>query len=78
MGRRREATGPALAGAGAPAAYFGRVSGAVNEWAERQQKLEEQRHLSARLKRGSEPLKIVDWFSDFTQSLHGPRAPSVQ
>jgi penicillin-binding protein 1A len=78
MGRRREATGPALAGAGAPAAYFGRVSSAVNEWAERQQKLEEQRHLSARLKRGSEPLKIVDWFSDFTQSLHGPRAPSVQ
>jgi len=78
MGRRREATGPALAGAGAPAAYFGRVSGAVNEWAERQQKLEEQRHLSARLKRGSEPLKIVDWFTDFTQSLHGPRTPSVQ
>jgi penicillin-binding protein 1A len=78
MGRRREATGPALAGAGAPAAYFGRVLGAVNEWAERQQKLEEQRHLSARLKRGSEPLKIVDWFSDFTQSLHGPRTPSVQ
>jgi penicillin-binding protein 1A len=78
MGRRREATGPALAGAGAPAAYFGRVSSAVNEWAERQQKREEQRHLSARLKRGSEPLKIVDWFSDFTQSLHGPRAPSVQ
>ena len=78
MGRRREATGPALAGAGAPAAYFGRVSSAVNEWAERQQKLEEQRHLSARLKRGSEPLKIVDWFSGFTQSLHGPRAPPVQ
>jgi penicillin-binding protein 1A len=26
MGRRREATGPALAGAGAPAAYFGRVA----------------------------------------------------
>lgn len=78
MGRRREATGPALAGAGAPAAYFGRVSNAVNEWAERQQKLEQQRHLSARIKRGSEPLKIVDWFSDFTQSLHTPKAPSVQ
>jgi penicillin-binding protein 1A len=72
MGRRREETGAALAGAGAPAAYFGRVSSAVNEWAERQQKLEEQRHLSARIKRGSEPLKIVDWFSDFTQSLHAP------
>ena len=22
--------------------------------------------------------KIVDWFTDFTQSLHGPRTPSVQ
>ena len=32
MGRRHGETGPALAGAGAPAAYFGRVANAVNDW----------------------------------------------
>jgi penicillin-binding protein 1A len=78
MGRRRGETGPALAGAGAPAAYFGRVADAANEWTERQQKLEEQRLASARIKKESEPAKIVDWFSALTESLNAPKAPSAQ
>jgi penicillin-binding protein 1A len=78
MGRRRGATGPALAGAGAPAAYFGRVATAVNEWAERQQRLEEQRLASARPKRSLEPGKIVDWLSSLPQSMTLPGAPSGQ
>jgi penicillin-binding protein 1A len=78
MGRRRGETGPALAGAGAPAAYFRHVATAVNESAERQQKLEEQRVAIARTKRGHEPVRIVDWFSAFTRSLQAPKAPSVQ
>jgi penicillin-binding protein 1A len=78
MGRRREETGAALAGAGAPAAYFGRVANAVNELAERQQRLEEQRVASARTKTGHEPVRFVDWFSALTPSLQHPKAPSVQ
>ena len=58
MGRRHGETGPALAGAGAPAAYFGRVANAVNDWSERRQKREEQRLASARTKRHAEPGKI--------------------
>jgi penicillin-binding protein 1A len=77
MGRRRGETGPALAGAGAPAAYFGRVANAVNEWAERHQKLEEQGLASARTRKGPETFKIVDWFSAFAHSLRTPNAPSV-
>jgi penicillin-binding protein 1A len=78
MGRRRGETGPALAGAGAPAAYFGRVANAVNEWAERQQALEEQRLASARTKRAVEPGKTTDWISGLTQSLHLRDAPPVR
>jgi penicillin-binding protein 1A len=69
MGRRRGETGPALAGAGAPAAYFGRVAKAVNEWAERHQKLEEQRLASARAKKGHEPGTIVDWLSSLPEAM---------
>ncbi|MDF2974304.1 MAG: glycosyl transferase, partial [Microvirga sp.] len=68
MGRRRGEAGQAVAGAGAPAAYFGRVATAVNEWAERQQKSEEQRLASARAKRSPDPNKIVDWLSSLPQA----------
>ncbi len=64
MGRRRGETGQAVAGAGAPAAYFGRVVTAVNEWADRQQTLEERRLAGVRLKRGVQPGKIVDRLPD--------------
>ncbi|MEZ0168272.1 transglycosylase domain-containing protein [Microvirga sp. TS319] len=78
MGRRRGETGPALAGAGAPAAYFGRVAAAVNESAERQQRLEEQRLASARSKRGLERGKIVDWLSSLSQAVNRLGTPSVR
>jgi penicillin-binding protein 1A len=75
MGRRRGETGHAVAGAGAPAAYFGRVATAVNEWAERQQKLEEQRLASARPKRGLEPGRIIDWLSSLPPAMTLPGVP---
>lgn len=78
MGRRRGETGHAVAGAGAPAAYFGRVASAVNEWAERQQRLEEQRLATARTKRGLEPGKIVDWLSSLPQAMTLPGTPPTQ
>ena len=78
MGRRRGENGPALAGAGAPAAYFGRVATAVNEWSARQQRLEEQRLVNARPKRGLEPGKIVDWLSSLPQIMTKPGVPSIQ
>jgi penicillin-binding protein 1A len=78
MGRRRGETGQAIAGAGAPAAYFGRVATAVNEWAERQQRLEEQRLASARAKRGLDPNKIVDWLSSLPQAMTSPSSPATQ
>ncbi|WP_052954834.1 transglycosylase domain-containing protein [Microvirga vignae] len=83
MGRRRGETGQAVAGAGAPAAYFGRVSNAVNEWAERRQRFEEQRLAGARPKRGLEPRglepgKIVDWLSSLPQAMTRPGTPSAQ
>ncbi|WP_201865191.1 transglycosylase domain-containing protein [Microvirga soli] len=78
MGRRRGESGPALAGAGAPAAYFGRVATAVNEWSERQQRLEEQRLASARSKRGLEPGRIVDWLSSLPQAMKQPDTPATQ
>jgi penicillin-binding protein 1A len=78
MGRRRGEAGQAVAGAGAPAAYFGRVATAVNEWAERQQKSEEQRLASARAKRSPDPNKIVDWPSSLPQAMTMPGAPSAQ
>ncbi|MBD2750993.1 penicillin-binding protein [Microvirga sp. BT688] len=78
MGRRRGETGQAVAGAGAPAAYFGRVATAVNEWSERQQRLEEQRIANARSKRGVEPDKIVDWLSSLPQAMTLPDSSSAQ
>jgi penicillin-binding protein 1A len=78
MGRRRGETGQAVAGAGAPAAYFGRVATAVNEWAERQQRLEEQRLASARPKRGLDPGRIVDWLSSLPQAMTMPGASSTR
>jgi penicillin-binding protein 1A len=77
MGRRHGETGPALAGAGAPAAYFGRVANAVNDWSERQQKREEQRLASARTKRPAEPGKIADWLSVLWPSVALPKGPSA-
>ncbi|WP_262271087.1 transglycosylase domain-containing protein [Microvirga yunnanensis] len=76
MGRRRGGTGPTLAGAGAPAAYFKRIANAVNEWAERQQRLEEQRVASARLKSGYEPDAIVDWLSSLPETMTLPGTSS--
>jgi penicillin-binding protein 1A len=78
MGRRRGETGPALAGAGAPAAYFGRVATAANEWGERQQKLGEKWLASVRPSSGFEPGKIVDWLSSLPQAMTKPEAPSAQ
>jgi penicillin-binding protein 1A len=78
MGRRRGETGHAVAGAGAPAAYFGRVATAVNEWVERQRKLEEQRLASARAKRGLEPGRIIDWLSSLSQAMTPAGASSTQ
>jgi|GEM_PF-3141194 len=78
MGRRRGEAGQAVAGAGAPAAYFGRVATAVNEWGERQQKSEEQRLANARAKRSPDPNKIVDWLSSLSQAMTMPDAPSAQ
>jgi penicillin-binding protein 1A len=77
MGRRHGETGPALAGAGAPAAYFGRVANAVNEWTNRQQKREEQRLASARTKRPAEPGKMADWFSGLRPSVSLPKGSSA-
>jgi penicillin-binding protein 1A len=78
MGRGRGESGPALAGAGAPAAYFGRVATAVNEWAERQQRLEEQRLATARPKRGLEPGRVVDWLSSLPEAMKQPDTPPTQ
>ncbi|MFD0465402.1 penicillin-binding transpeptidase domain-containing protein [Microvirga aerilata] len=80
MGRRRGVTGHAVAGAGAPAAYFERVATAVNEWAERQQRLEEQRlaSASARAKRSFDAKKIVDWLSSLPQAMTLPDSSSTQ
>ncbi|HZH50798.1 MAG TPA: transglycosylase domain-containing protein [Microvirga sp.] len=78
MGRRRDETGSAVAGAGAPAAYFGRVATAVNEWAERQQRLEEKRLAGGRARRGLEPGTIVDWLSSLPHALTLPGATSAQ
>jgi penicillin-binding protein 1A len=78
MGRRRGETGQAIAGAGAPAAYFGRVVTAVNEWAERQQKLEGQRLASARSRRRVEPDRIMDWLSSLPQTMTLSGASSAQ
>jgi len=78
MGRRRGETGQAIAGAGAPAAYFGRVATAVNEWAERQQRLEEQRLAGTRPKRGLEPGKIVDWLTSLPHAMTMPGASSTR
>jgi penicillin-binding protein 1A len=78
MGRRRGETGHAVAGAGAPAAYFGRVATAVNEWTERQRSLEEQRLASARAKRGLEPGRVVDWLSSLPQAMKQPDTPPAQ
>lgn len=78
MGRRRGETGHAVAGAGAPAAYFGRVATAVNEWAERQQRLEKQRLASARAKRELVPGRIVDWLSYLPQTMTSPNSSSTQ
>jgi penicillin-binding protein 1A len=78
MGRRRGETGQAVAGAGAPAAYFGRVATAVNEWAERQQRLEEQRLAGTRPKRGLEPGKIVDWLTSLPHAMTMPGASSTR
>ena len=77
MGRRHSETGPALAGAGAPAAYFGRVANAVNDWTERRQKREEQRLASARTKRHAEPGKMTDWLSVLWPSVALPKGPSA-
>ncbi|MFC5481764.1 transglycosylase domain-containing protein, partial [Microvirga aerilata] len=78
MGRRRGEPGQAVAGAGAPATYFGRVATAVNEWAERQQRLEEQRLANARTKRGLDPSKTVDWFSSLPRAIPLPDTSSAQ
>jgi penicillin-binding protein 1A len=78
MGRRRGEAGQAVAGAGAPAAYFERVATAVNEWAERQQRSEEQRLASARANRSPDPNKIVDWLSSLPRAMTMPGAPSAQ
>jgi penicillin-binding protein 1A len=78
MGRRRGESGPALAGAGAPAAYFGRVVAAANEWTERQQRFEEQRLASARAKRSLEPGRIVDWLSSLPQAMTRPDTSTAQ
>jgi penicillin-binding protein 1A len=78
MGRRRSEAGQAVAGAGAPAAYFGRVATAVNEWAERQQRSEEQRLASARSKKKPELGKIADWLSTLPQAMTLSGAPSAQ
>jgi penicillin-binding protein 1A len=78
MGRRRGESGHAVAGAGAPAAYFGRVVTAVNEWSERQQRLEEQRLAGARPKMGPEPGRIADWLSSLPQAMTLPASPLTQ
>jgi penicillin-binding protein 1A len=78
MGRRRGESGHAVAGAGAPAANFGRVVTSVNEWTERQRTLEEQRLASARAKRGLDANKIVDWLSSLPQAMTLPDTPSTQ
>ena len=77
MGRRRGEAGQAVAGAGAPAAYFGRVATAVNEWAERQQRSEEQRLAGARSKKKLELGGIADWLSTLPQAMIRPNTPSA-
>jgi penicillin-binding protein 1A len=76
MGRRRNDTGPALAGAGAPATYFGRVATAVNEGETRLQRLEGERLASRRPKRGFELGKILDWLSSLPQAISLPGTTS--
>jgi len=75
MGRPRLETGPALAGAGAPAAYFKRVSNAANEWVERSRRLQESRAV-ARSERGLNLEKLENWLSAVGQALARPDVPS--
>jgi penicillin-binding protein 1A len=50
----------------------------VNEWAERQQRLEEQRLAGTRPKRGLEPGKIVDWLTSLPHAMTMPGASSTR
>ena len=72
MGRSRDADGPALVGAGAPAAYFKRVAEAANERIEQQEKLEAQRIAGARAGRDADASKLADWFTAMARSLTEP------
>jgi penicillin-binding protein 1A len=78
MGRRRGDDGPALAGAGAPAAYFRRVANAANEWTEHRQTLEERRIATARSERRIDPARIADWFSTLGQTTAPSHAQSAK
>jgi penicillin-binding protein 1A len=72
MGRPRGAEGPALVGAGAPAAYFKRVAEAANDISERRRKLEEERMAVARGQRSADQSRLVDWFAAMARSVTGP------
>jgi penicillin-binding protein 1A len=78
MGRRRGDDGPALAGAGAPAAYFRRLANSANEWSAHQRSLEERGVAVARAERRMDPSKFVDWFSTLGHAKTGPDAGSAK
>jgi penicillin-binding protein 1A len=69
MGRARDADGPALVGAGAPAAYFKRVAEAANERIEQQDRLEAQRIAALRKRQGMDPGELLDWFASMARSM---------
>jgi penicillin-binding protein 1A len=68
MGRSRGAVGPTLVGAGAPAAYFKRVSDEANERIEQQEKLEAQRVAATRTRQDADQSKLADWFTTMARS----------
>lgn len=74
MGRGRGERGPALAGAGAPAAYFGRVLNAASEWADDRERHEERRLAAARAEARESWQTMSDWFAALRQSVARPQA----
>jgi penicillin-binding protein 1A len=74
MGRSHDATGPGLAGAGAPAAYFGRVLEAANAWSSHVKAAETRRLAAARQPSRTEN-KLSKWFDALAQSMEAMTSP---
>jgi penicillin-binding protein 1A len=75
MGRPQNAAGPALAGAGAPATYFGRVLEGANGWQDQVKTAEGRRAESAREAR-SRSNKLSAWFDSLARAMAPPKQQS--